>query len=205
MTMPDDAQAKIETYLGRLRARLRGLRDEDVREIVEELRSHIEDKAATGGELSAAAVDGALAGLGTPEQLASEYLADELLKRAQVSGSPWRVLGSLFRWGCLSVAGFFVLLGAVIGYLLGFSFILCGLLKPLHPHTAGLWLIPAGPDSFQLSLRLGFGSIPAGSRDLLGWWIVPIGLGVGGALVMLTTRCALWCARQYRRSRALPR
>ena len=39
-------QQKIEAYLGRLRARLRGMNDEEVREIVEELRSHILDKAA---------------------------------------------------------------------------------------------------------------------------------------------------------------
>ena len=205
MTMPDDAQAKIEAYLKTLRTRLRGLTDEDVREIAEELRSHIVDKAGTGGELTAAGVDAALAALGTPEQLASEYVADEWLKRAEVSRSPWRILDSLFHWASLSIAGFFVLLGAVIGYFLGFSLILCALLKPLHPHTAGLWRVPNGANDFELSLRLGFGTVPAGGRDLLGWWIVPLGLGVGGALIMLTTRCALWCARQYRRSRALPR
>jgi hypothetical protein len=40
---------------------------------------------------------------------------------------------------------------------------------------------------------------------VLGWWIVPLGLVAGGALAMLTTLFALWCARQYRRSHVLPR
>jgi hypothetical protein len=46
MTMADDAQERIAAYLGRLRGRLRGINSEDVREIVEELRSHVMDKAA---------------------------------------------------------------------------------------------------------------------------------------------------------------
>ena len=47
----------------------------------------------------------------------------------------------------------------------------------------------------MISLRLGFGSAPPGGRELLGWWIVPIGLVVGCGLVMLTTRFgAVVCA-----------
>ena len=39
-----DVQQGIETYLARLRLRLRGINDQDVHEIVEELRGHILDK-----------------------------------------------------------------------------------------------------------------------------------------------------------------
>ena len=71
MTMPGDAQQKIDAYLGRLRQRLRGVKDEEVREIIEELRSHIMDKLATdklaaSGEVTTAGVDAALAALGSP-------------------------------------------------------------------------------------------------------------------------------------------
>src|SRR6516162_8871614 len=114
MAMPDgDAQQRIETYLTRLRVRLRSISESDVREIVEELRSHILDKASVSGEVTAGAVDAALAALGSPEELAGEYMTDNLLARAEVSGSPVRILGSLFRWASLSVAGFFVFLSSV--------------------------------------------------------------------------------------------
>ena len=73
-----------------------------------------------------------------------------------------------------------------------------------YPDGFRFWAFRDNTGGFELSLRLGFGSAPAGGRDLLGWWIVPIGLVVGCGLVMLTTRFALWCARQYRRSRVLP-
>ena len=205
MTIVDgDAQQRIETYLTRLRARLRGISDQDVREIVDELRSHILDKASTRGEMTAGVVDAVLAALGSPEKLASEYTTDNLLARAEMSRSPVRILQSLFRWASLSIAGFFVFLGSIVGYFLGVAFILCALSKPVHPRTAGLWIFPAGAGDSTVSLRLGFGSAPVGGRDVLGWWIVPVGLIVGCGIVMLTTRFALWCVRQYRRSRVLP-
>lgn len=205
MTIPGDAQQKIDVYLGRLRQRLRGMHHEDVHEIVEELRSHIMDKAAASGQVTAASVNEALAGLGSPEELASQYMTDHLLARAEVTRSPVRILASLLRWASLSVAGFMVFLGSIVGYFFGGAFILCAALKPFHPQSAGLWVIPSGPDDYEVSLRLGFGSVPVGARDVLGWWIVPIGFAVGCWLVILTTRIALWCARRYQRSRVLPR
>jgi len=202
--MPPDAQQKIESYLSRLRQHLRGLRSEDAREIVEELRSHISDKAAASGEITPAGVDAALASLGAPEELASQYTTDDLFARAEVTRSPLRILESLFRWASLSVAGFLVLLTSIVGYFLGGALMWCAVLKLIHPQTAGLWVFPHGADT-EISLRLGFGSLPVGGRDVLGWWIVPLGLVVGCGLVLLTTHLALWCTRQYRKSLALPR
>lgn len=200
----DDAQRKIEAYLARLRQPLRGMNPEQAREIVEELRSHILDKAAPTGQVTAAGVDAALATLGTPEELASQYTTDALLMRAEISRSPIRILASLFRWASLSIAGFFVLIASSVGYLLGGAFMWCGVLKIIHPQTAGLWAFRNGTDT-EISLRLGFGTPVLGGRDLLGWWITPVGLVVGCGLAMLTTRFALWCVRQYRKSLPLPR
>jgi hypothetical protein len=203
MTMPD-SQQRVDAYLERLRRLLRGMNPEDAREIIEELRSHITEKAAVSGQLTAAAVRAALSELGTPEELASQYTTDDLLMRAEVSRSPLRILESLFRWASLSAGGFFVLLGSIVGYFLGGAFMWCGMLKLIHPQSAGLWLLADNLGVTRISLRMGFGSPPVGGRDILGWWVVPVGLVVGCALVMLTTRSALWCARLYRESLALP-
>lgn len=205
MTTGGDSRQRIEAYLGTLRGRLRGISEQEVREIVDELRSHIIDRSAAAGEITATGVDAALAALGTPEELASQYMTDNLLARAEVSRSPVRILRSLFRWASLSVAGFCVLLGSSVGYFFGAVFILVGTLKPFHPHSSGLWIFPNGPGDYEMSFRLGFGSVPAGGRDLLGWWIVPIGWIAGCGLVMLTTHIAVWFVRQYRKSWALAR
>jgi len=213
MTLTDKAQQqqqqKIDAYLDRLRRRLRGFDPSAVGEIVEELRSHILDRAAQSedmsGEAKPAAIDTALAALGSPEELADQYVTDNLLARAEISRSPLRILRSLFRWGSLSVAGFFVLLGSLVGYFFGVVFMLVAVAKLFHPHTAGLWTFPSGRDDFEFSFRLGFGSVPSGGREVLGWWIVPIGWLGGGALVMLTTYIAVGFVRRYRRSLVLPR
>jgi hypothetical protein len=200
--MTDDAQSRIDLYLKQVRKGLRGLPDDDARDIVEELRSHILDRAGENGTLHLEAVTSAIAALGAPEELAGQYVTDELLARAQVSRSPFLILNALFRWAGLSAAGALVLLGSVIGYFLAIVFAAVALLKPLHPHTAGLWALPDPPNTY--SIRLGFSAAPVGGHELLGWWIVPIGLFLGYGLFLLTTRFALWSVRQYRRSRGLP-
>src|SRR5947209_11977580 len=154
--MSDNAQQKIDGYLTRLRGRLRGLNHDDVCEIVEELRGHIAEKLAGSGEPTSATIDAALAALGSPEELASEYITDNLLARAEVSRSPVRILESLFRWASLSVAGFFVLVVAIVGYVLGVVLILCAVLKPFHPHTAGLCVSRDSTGDLSFFLRLGF-------------------------------------------------
>ena len=199
MTEADVAQKEIEKYLQELRAALRALPAEQASDIVEELRSHIVEKAAASGETTPAAVDSVIADLGKPEDLARLYLIDDLQVRALASRSPLLVLGSLFRWASLSFAGFWALTSSLVGYFLSGALVCCALLKPIHPRTAGLWMIPDGAD-YEISLRLGFGSVPAGSRDLLGWWIVPIGLTVGIGLFLLTSQCGLWCIRRLRRA-----
>ena len=196
--MTGDAARKIDDYLAKLRRSLRGLKDEDVRDVVAELRSHITDKASEEN------IDEVLAALGTPEELAGQYATESLFARAEVSRTPWSILNSLFRWASLSVAGFFVLMGSLLGYFTGVVLILCGYLKLVHPHTAGIWTYQDASGDLEVSVRLGFGSPPPGGHEVLGWWIVPLGILVGFGLVMMTTRFALWCARQYRKSRALP-
>jgi len=199
MTMTDEPQQKIEAYVNRLRGRLRGMNAETAREIVEEMHSHIVDKVAmTGG--TTADVDAVLAALGTPEELASQYRVDDLLSQAESSRSPVRILHSLFRWASLSFAGFFVLLGSLFGYFLGIVFIGCAVLKPFHPRTTGLWVSSSGGHNIATLLH-GSGGLQPGARELLGWWIVPIGLVVGCGLIVLTTQFAVWCVRLYRLSR----
>jgi hypothetical protein len=204
MNIPSDAQQKIDAYLKSLSNGLRGIKKADALEIVEELRSHIIEKASASGELTIAGVDAALTLLGSPEDLARQYETDDLLSRVEMSRTPLRILESLFRWASLSVAGVVVLGGSLLGYFSGALLILCAILKPIHPQTAGLWVSRDSTGDLMVSMGLGFGKVPEGARDVLGWWIVPIGLLVGVGLVLLTTKFAAWCAGQYRRSRAKP-
>ena len=204
MNITNDAQQKIEAYLTGLRRNLRGLRAAEVDEIIEELRSHILDTGSAEGAPNAPSVDAALRRLGSTDELAAAYITDSALAQVEVSRSPWRILGSLFRWATLSVSGFIVLVACIVGYSLGAALFLCAIVKPFHPQTAGLWMIPSSTGDWEFSLRMGFTSIPSNGRELLGWWMIPAGLILGTGLVLLTTRFVLWCVRKYRLSRALP-
>lgn len=188
------AQQRIDRYLREVRAGLHGLSDAQASEFVEELRSHIRDRAEAEGESTEAGVTAALDRLGRPEVLAAMYLAENIVARAEKSFSPWLIVKGIFRWAALSSAGLFVLLGSFVGYALAACFALSGLRKPFAPDRVGLWRI--GPD--EVSLRLGFGSPPSGT-ELLGWWIVPLGLLIGAGLLLLTTRFGLWSLRKFQR------
>ncbi len=200
-----DAEEKIDTYLMEVRRRLRGLGEEQTREIVTELRSHIVERAGRTQALTPDGVDIALRALGSAEELASQYVTDALLARVEVSRSPFRLLDTLFGWASVSIAGFFVTITSIVGYVLGVVFILVALLKPMHPADAGLWALQDRTGDLELSVRMGFGTPPSNGHELLGWWIIPLGLVTGCGLVVLTTRFALWCVRMYRQSRLLPR
>jgi hypothetical protein len=194
------AQGKIKKYLQDLATALRSLPREQANDIVEELRSHILEKSTANGPMTPAIVDAVLAALGKPENLASLYLTDDLQVRALASRSPLLILRTLFRWASLSFAGFWVLIASLVGYFLSLSMLVCALLRPIHPYTAGLWQIPNPESDFSISLRLGFASVPPGSRDLLGWWIVPIGIVGGIGLFLLTGLFGLWSIQRLRRA-----
>lgn len=193
--MPD--QIQVEAYLAELRRRLRGMKSDDADEVIQELRGHILDRLAAAPP-SAADVHATLAKLGAPAELAPHYIASYFARRAEVSRSSLSIVQSLFHWASLSIAGCGALVGAITGYFLGGALVLCAASKPFHMLTAGLWAYPDVAGDTTYSLRLGFGQPPPGAHDVLGWTVVPLGLVFGCALVVLTTRMALWLMRQFR-------
>lgn len=190
-------QTRIDSYLAELRTRLRSLPEEQVVDIVEEIRSHIHDSAGASGAMTDAGIHAALNRLGPPAALAANYVTDNLLAGAQRTRMPWTILRGIFHWATLSVTGVLVFIVCVMGYLFGASFFVAALAKPFN-HKVGLWLI----DQNTFSLVLGMtNSIPRG-HELLGWKLIPLGFALGGGTVLLTTHFAQWCIRRFRQTRA---
>ncbi|MGH9868642.1 MAG: HAAS signaling domain-containing protein [Candidatus Polarisedimenticolia bacterium] len=196
--MPDGVE-RLNRYLSDLRARLRRLPDAEASEIVEELRSHVLD-SVTGRPMGDGEVAAVLQRLGDPGELAELYLTDRLLVRAAASWSPWLLLAALMRAATVSAAAFFALMGLTAAYVAAASFFLAALLKPFTPGRVGLWRLDRG----EYSLRLGFGSV-TGGEELLGWWIVPIGLAAGAAGIWLAMRIGRWGIERFRRRLPLAR
>jgi hypothetical protein len=199
MTLTETSQKTVDAYLKSLRRELRELLDEDAEEIVEEIRTHIFDK--TSGEESPEAVTATLAALGTPQELAERYRTQELLERARLARSPKYLMRATLRWAGLSVMGLLVFALSGLGYGVGGGLFLLGLLKLFHPSTTGVYGILTEHDT-SLNWQSGGPNKPG---ELLGWWLVPIGILIGGGLLLLTFRFGNWCIRKFWRPRAWQR
>jgi uncharacterized membrane protein len=164
------AGAKIDSYLRRVRTGLRGLPDPEVTDILNELRAHVVERLELASGPPDVAIESVLESFGRAEQIAALYAAESLISRAESSRTPLR---SLFYWSTLSIIGFFVLMICLVGYGFGVCFFLAALMKPIHPEGVGLWY---KNDPANFSLHVGGFSGPAGQeRELLGWWLVPVG------------------------------
>lgn len=181
MNHPPKVQARIDSYLINLRRSLGNLPAEEVQEILREIRGHILERAEASGELTEERMVLILKALGRPEDIAPLYQAEALVSRARASLSPLLILRGALRWAMVSLLGFLSFLVALFGYAMGFGFFLTAVLKPFLPDRVGLWW---GPDNYGLGTR----DSASPATELLGWWIVPVGLLAGTVLVILTTR-----------------
>ncbi|HEY3815009.1 MAG TPA: hypothetical protein VGL66_17460 [Caulobacteraceae bacterium] len=196
MTADDVASRTLDIYLRKVRHGLRGLPDDEAKEIVDELRSHALDRA--GGALTAASVDATIAGLGPARELSGLYLAERMAERVEVSRSPLLILKTVWRLAGLSVGAFFALILSFVGYAFGVSLLLTALLKPFLPKNDGLWYErrPTG-----VSMSFSITDHPTG-HELMGWWIIPFGLICGAFVTWCTWRYGLWSVRRLGRARA---
>lgn len=179
-----DGQAALETYLKAVRAHLRGLGPAEAAETVEELRSHVLDRVE--GQPTLGRVTDALAALGDPRELGRVNASERVAARAEGARSPLTLFGTAAQLAAVSLRGLFVFLVSLMGYALAAAWLIAALAKPLAPHRVGLWHVQDPTDSQSYSLALGLVSGPRPGHELLGWWIMPLGLALGLGLGLLT-------------------
>jgi hypothetical protein len=200
MNNASQARRQIDRYLERLRSSLRSLPPGEIDDIVREIQSHLIDSAEQAGQLEPQRLASAMARLGEPAALASAYLMDNLALRAQATRSPILLLRLVSLWATRSLEGVVALIAAFLGYGVALIALGCALFKPFMPERIGLWVRQAAPD--DVTYQLGrVSSPPTDARELLGWYIIPLGLIVGAVALALTTRYLLGKVRKYRKAR----
>ena len=189
------AEPKLESYLSRVRIALRGLPEREIDDILRELRSHVDDYAGKDG----LGVEAALQSLGDPVDLAQSYRSENQMVRAECSGSPLIILQGLRHASTGTVGRVTLTALYVLGYF-GMGTLWAGALeKLLAPSRGGLWYTPG--DVWSITLVVG-GYPPAGARELLGWWLVPMAVLAGCGVKYGSDRIAQWWIGRYRRSKA---
>jgi len=184
---PERLQQKIDAYLMQLRRSLGELPPDEVTEILQEIRGHILERTEASGELTDERLVAILKALGSPDEIAPLYQADAAMAKARGSLSPRVVMRGIHRWSTLSAWGLALFIVGIVGYATGFALVLSGVLKIFLPSQIGAWV---GPHVFNI----GANNDPA-ARDVLGWWLVPVGVAGGALLVIATTRALRWTLR----------
>jgi uncharacterized membrane protein len=192
--------AHLDCYLDQVRRNLKTLPKAEVEEIVAELRSHVLDKVE--GTPTPQKVEAAIAALGSPREVARLNLTERVAAEVETDRSPLTVLRGVGRLASLSLYGAFAGLVSFTGYAVAAAFLITAAVKPFAREHAGLWVVPNASDDFAFSL--GVNSSPKG-HELLGWWIIPIGIAAGLLLGWLTWRFGLFSVRRMRRSAQRPR
>lgn len=195
MTMTETTRSaeQVERYLLRLRLALTGVGESDKEDVLSEIRSHIVDRLEDTSRPLDEIVEQTLAGLGSPEALASRYQSEGLLRRASTSMSPVLLLRATLRWAMTGFVGFMVFWVLVIGYLTSAAFYVCAFLKPIFPENIGLWFGSNG-------LNMGYhspGDAPA--QELLGIWFAPVALSLGCLCIIGTTKLVRKLIRKFGR------
>jgi hypothetical protein len=193
MTLSDASQKAIDDYLAALRRQLRDLMEEDMNDIVEEIRTHILDKATAGAH----PVEQTLAALGAPGDRAARYCTEEMMRRAEAHRSGTQKARIAGRWTFAILAGLVVLIVSAVGYSLGGFLIIIGIAKLMWPKGTGLWESHNPDGTWGLGLSGGSGNAPpANSHDLLGWSVYPIGFILGPAIIYWTYLLGRWTVRK---------
>lgn len=199
MTERLKARVLLDRYLSQVRAGLRGLPPEQVDEILRELGSHLQERAEERGGPDEQAMQDSIEALGEPEQIAGQYLTQNLFSRTAATRSPVLMAQTLFHWATLSLEGFAIASISLFLYLLGAGSITLAVAKLFRPDRVGVWVqvIPSEPEAHSISIG-GVNGLASG-HDLFGWWLVPLGLFIGLSLIIATYRIDLAFIARFRR------
>jgi uncharacterized membrane protein len=173
------AESQMDSYLTALRIQLGPLTIAEREEIVREISAHVRDSAEETG----ASVESVLARLGPAKELAAQYRDGLLISRASRSFSPFVLLRATLRLATKGVFGIFMFFCSVFGYSFGAGFVVIALAKTIVPSHTGAWV----QDGQLVSVGAFIYGVSPMAHEVLGMWIIPLGLIAGSLTLLLTT------------------
>jgi len=206
VTLSDTGASRVNGYLFVLERSLATFLPRDsVRDAVREIDSHLRDRISAAAPVpdERAMLERILGELGPPLRVAQAYSVERTVDEAVVTGKIGAIIRAVWHVAMSTVTGFFGGLGLFTGYLLGLSFVILAAIKPLFPDNIGIWI---NNESLSNGLDIGWrmGGGPSAFRQEHmggGYWVIPIWLITGFALLFLTHRGARKFLGWWRRRR----
>lgn len=188
MNLSEAGEARVRGYLFVLGRSLRAFLPAEVAaESVREIESHLRERLgqADSQPNESAAVERVLAELGPPLRVAQAYAAEMTVDEAVTTGRTVAIARALWHLATTTARGFFAALGLFVGYATGAAFVITAALKPIFPANVGLFVIDGIPHSFGAQFPP-----PRGAEVWGGYWMVPVCLAMGLAVLVVTHRGA---------------
>jgi hypothetical protein len=188
MTLTDTGQSRVRGYLFMLERSLRTfLPPAVVADAVREVETHIVDRLAQmpPSPDERATIERVLAELGPPLRVAQAYSMELTVDEAVTTGRLGAIARGLWHIAASTVGGFFASIGLFSGYGIGAAFVAIAFLKPLFPRNVGF--------AFRNGAFTGFGADFGfdPTREIRGgYWIIPLSLIAGVAILIITHRLA---------------
>ncbi|MGB5163185.1 MAG: hypothetical protein WBP10_10645 [Thermoanaerobaculia bacterium] len=206
MKLNEAGEARVRGYLFVLGQSLKSfLPRAVVIDAVQELESHIRERIdeAEAEPDERTALEQVLKEIGMPQRVAQAYSAEITIEEAITTGRVAPTVRAFWNLATTSLLGFFPALGLLLGYLLGFASLLTALMKPIFPNNAGMMVVDGVPRGFGV-----FSDIPPGAEMAGGYWIIPILIALGLAILIITQRFAtaflVWWRARRGKSDVLP-
>jgi uncharacterized membrane protein len=206
MNLSETGEARVRGYLFVLGQSLKSfLPRAVVMDAVQELESHIRERIAEVEPEpdERTALERVLQEIGMPQRVAQAYSAEITIEEAITTGRVAPTLRAFWNLATTSLLGFFPALGLLLGYLLGFGSLVTALMKPIFPNNTGVLVVDGVPKGFGV-----FSPLPPGGEVWGGYWIMPIMIAIGLAVLILTQRFAtaflVWWRARRGKSDTLP-
>ncbi len=190
MTLSSTGESRVNGYLYILRRSLATFLPSDVvRDAVQEIESHLRDRIAAADAVpdERSALEKILAELGPPLRVAQAYSAERTMDEAVTTGRFVPVMRAIWHAAATTAWGFFAAVALFAGYLSATALVALAVLKPIFPNNVGLWVREGAvfPHAFG-----GLFPAPPGEQVAGGYWIIPIALVCGLAILVITQQGA---------------
>jgi hypothetical protein len=171
-------------YFRRVNRFSKSLDKDQLKELQLEIQDHLyESFKQETGESEAVRLLNAIDKIGDPEEYIKPMVTDMLLSSASRTLNPKTIIKGLYYNLFEGIRHLFVSLFFVLGYLIAITFGSMAILKLFFPKNVGFFVYKSGGHAF------GIIGDPINVRtEILGYWIIPIGIVLSLLLYFLLTR-----------------